>query len=359
MSQNLPELTAALYFGTLSESGFEKLLQKTYPGSKFIILTDENVAAHWAEFMVTDFEILNKAEIIEIPAGEENKNLEICQSVWEALSEYEINRNDVIINLGGGMVTDLGGFVASTFKRGLRFINIPTSLLAQVDASVGGKTGIDLGPYKNQVGLFIEPDFVFIDSWFLQTMPADHLISGFSEMLKHGLIANVAYWNKLKNVNPLQTEILMPYIKESVSIKKNIVEHDYAETGPRKKLNFGHTIGHALEGYFLKKGKPILHGCAVGLGMMAESYISLKMQLLTEAEFKEIESVCKLHYGKALPEKPDSPELLQLMQNDKKNSGGKINFSLLKGIGKCFFDQQVEKELILESLEYLNKQVQS
>ncbi|MBI3133362.1 MAG: 3-dehydroquinate synthase [Bacteroidetes bacterium] len=345
---------ASLYFGSLSETGFEKILQQQYPHSRFVLLTDENVAEHWSEFMVTGFEILSRAEIIVLPAGEENKNLEICQSVWEALSEYEIGRGDVIINIGGGMITDLGGFVASTFKRGVRFINIPTSLLAQVDASVGGKTGVDLGPFKNQVGLFAEPDLVFLDPGFLETLPQNQIRSGFAEMLKHGLVADAAYWKKLKTVKPENTAEIVPYIEQSVRLKKAIVEQDYAETGLRKTLNFGHTIGHALEGYFLNKENPLLHGYAVGLGIIAESYISLKKGLLSEVEFNEIEAVCKTHFGESLAEKPIAEELLKLMQNDKKNAGGKINFSLLKGIGNCVFDQQVERGLILESLQYLN-----
>ena len=355
MNYTLAHLDESLHFGSLTASGFEKILRAKYPNAKFVILTDENVGPQWSEFLVTNFEVLKNAEIIEIPAGEENKSLEICKSVWEALSEYEISRNDVIINVGGGMICDLGGFVASTFKRGLCFVNIPTSLLAQVDASVGGKTGIDLGPYKNQVGLFVQADAVFFDPMFLSTLPLEQLKSGFSEMLKHGLIADAAYWRELVALNLSDTAALLPLVQRSVLIKQHIVEQDYHETGLRKNLNFGHTIGHAIEGYFLEKGKPLLHGYAVGLGMIAESYMSSKKNLLSDVEFKEIEAVCKKYFGEALTEKPDFDVLLQLMLNDKKNAGGKINFSLLNRIGKCFYNQQVEKELILEGLEYLYK----
>lgn len=349
MSDEISFRSSQLYFGSITESGFEKILTSNYPNVRFVILTDETVSSHWSEFLVTSFEFLSHAEIIEIPAGEENKTLEICNSVWQALSDYEINRNDVIINLGGGMISDLGGFVASTFKRGIRFVNIPTSLLAQVDASIGGKTGIDLGPFKNQVGLFAEPDFVFIDSGFLSTLPNDQIRSGFAEMLKHGLIANASYWKKLIEINPKNTDELLPLIRRSVEIKKSRVEQDFSEKGIRKTLNFGHTIGHALEGYFLEKQKPLLHGHAIGIGMIAEAYISFKLKLISDAEFEEIKKVLSALYGNVLPEKPDEVALMKLIMNDKKNSGDSINFSLLKSIGNCVYDQNVSRELILES----------
>ncbi len=350
MKPDISDTKSQVLFGSLSDIGFEKILTERFPKSRFVILIDENVAAHWSEFFVTNFDFLHRAEIIEIPAGEENKTLEICNSVWEALSEYEINRNDVILNIGGGMITDLGGFVASTFKRGLHFVNIPTSLLAQVDASIGGKTGVDLGPFKNQVGLFAEPDFVFIDSGLLSTLPHEQILSGFAEMLKHGLIADAEYWKALCTLNLKNTEELLPFIRRSVELKKSIVEQDYSEKGIRKTLNFGHTIGHALEGYFLQKQNPMLHGHAVGLGMIAEAYLSLKTNLITQSEFDEIKSTLLPLYGTSLPEKPDESVLLKLISNDKKNSADAINFSLLKSIGNSVYDQRVSSELILESL---------
>lgn len=353
MSEVIHFRSSVLYFGSILDSEFDTILKSNYPNSRFVILTDENVSAHWAEFFVTNFETLQRAEIIEIPAGEAHKTLEICSSVWEALSEYEINRQDVILNIGGGMVTDLGGFVASAFKRGLHFINIPTSLLAQVDASIGGKTGIDLGPYKNQIGLFAEPDFVFLDTTFLSTLPPEQIQSGFAEMLKHGLISDAAYWNDLKSVNLENTESLLPLVRRSVELKKNIVEQDFEEKGIRKSLNFGHTIGHALEGYFLQGQNPILHGDAVGLGMLAESYISHKMNLISTSELNEIKSVLQPLFGNKLPAKSDKAVMLKLMANDKKNTSDSIQFSLLQAIGKSVCNQIVSKELILESLSWI------
>jgi len=353
MSDRITFHSSELIFGNLSEVSFNEIVKNKFPDSKFVILTDDNVAENWIEYLSTEFEALHGAEIIQLPPGEENKNLEICQSVWEALSEYEISRNDVIINFGGGVITDMGGFIASTFKRGLRFINVPTTLLAQVDASIGGKTGIDLGAHKNQIGIFSDPDFVFIDSQFLSTLPKEQLYSGFAEMLKHGLIADKKYWQKLLTVSPDKFDELLPLIKESIKIKKSIVEKDYHEKNIRKNLNFGHTVGHAIEGYFLSKNQPLLHGNAVAYGMIAESFISFKMNLISEIELNEITIAINHRYDKLNLSEESFSEILNLLKNDKKNSKGEINFTLLKGIGNAVFDQKVSEDLILEALKII------
>jgi 3-dehydroquinate synthase len=357
MSSTIDFRNTTLFFGNLEESGFEKILSEKYPDSRFIILTDENVNSLWSEFLVTNFDFLSRAEIIEIPAGEENKNLEICHSVWQTLSEMNVSRKDVLLNFGGGMVTDLGGFVASTFKRGIPFVNIPTTLLAQVDASIGGKTGIDLDAFKNQVGTFAEPDFVFISNEFLETLPAEHLISGFAEMLKHGLISDEDYWNDLIKIRPENSENLIPFIKKSVQIKSEIVQSDFNEIGKRKTLNFGHTIGHALEGYFLNSQNPLLHGHAVGLGMLAESYISHLRGKISKEEFDAIDLVVSNLYANFLIEQPDIEKLMELMKNDKKNSSDQIRFVLLNGIGNCEFDCQIEQQLIVDSIQFISKKI--
>lgn len=343
----------SIHFGPLSENGFESVLQKEFSDSRIILLTDETVSAHWSEYLVTQFHSLRNAEIIEIPAGEETKNLGVCQSVWEALSEYEIKRNDVIINLGGGVVTDLGGFIASAYKRGIRFINVPTTLLAQVDAAIGGKTGIDLGPFKNQIGSFAHPEHIFVDAGFLQTLPNEELVAGYAEMLKHGLVADSGHWQELRAIQTLNLDNIRPFISSSATIKLKLVESDFFEKGPRKKLNFGHTIGHAIEGYMLERGTPILHGNAVGLGILAESFISFKMGLLEEVDLNEIAGVCKSHYAHTLTENPSKQSLISLMRNDKKNNLSGINFTLLNGIGAAVYDQSIDEALIKESLSYL------
>ena len=353
MSSQLIFNKSTVFFGHLADSGFDELLKKKYPGSKMIILTDENVAANWVEYMVTEFEVLFKAEIMQLPSGENAKNIETCTSVWEAFSEYEIARNDVIINLGGGVITDMGGFIASTFKRGLRFINIPTTLLGQVDAALGGKTGVDIGPFKNQVGTFAQADMVFIDPRFLATLEKEQLYSGYAEMLKHGLIADQKYWKELLAVSPDSLPDLLPFIERSVGIKKSIVEQDYDEKGARKTLNFGHTIGHAMEGFFLAKNGPLLHGYAVAHGMVAESYISFKKGLLPEADMQEIKVEIEKRFGKPAFEKFAIHAIIDLMKNDKKNLNSHINFTLLNGVGQAVYDQDASEQLIREALRFI------
>lgn len=342
-------------FGNLEQAGFNEVLNsERFQDSKKIIITDDNVSELWIENLIANYDGLSGAEIIELPHGEENKVLDICSQVWSALSDYEIGRTDLIINIGGGMITDLGGFIASTFKRGLPFINVPTTLLAQVDASVGGKTGIDLGPHKNQIGVFSDADFVFIDPAFLTTLSEDEILSGFAEMLKHGLITFKSYWTDLIKIDPRKNpEKLLQKIRTSVSIKRDIVAKDHHEVGMRKNLNLGHTIGHAIEGYHLKIGKPITHGLCVAWGIVAESYISHKMKLLSKLEFDEINSNIRKIFPIIKLEKSTYPELFILLKNDKKNHGGKFQFTLLSKIGEAIHDQQVTNELIEESLDFI------
>jgi 3-dehydroquinate synthase len=342
-----------IHFGSLEDNGFNDVLKNSYPGSKKIIITDGNVHGFWIEQFVTSFSELNDAEIIQIPAGEENKTLEVCHQIWEAFSDYQISRNDLIINFGGGVITDLGGFVASLFKRGLPFINVPTTLLSQVDASVGGKTGVDLGPFKNQIGVFADADHVFIDDSFLTTLPSEELFSGYAEMLKHGLISDKSYWSSLKSFDPINNTERLKTIHTSVCIKKNIVEQDHKESGLRKILNYGHTIGHGIEGYLLKSGQPTYHGYAVAWGIIAESYICHKLDLISSEELNEIVSTVYLKYPHLDSSSIDIEEVLELMKNDKKNKEGNIQFSLIEGIGKGLFDIAVDEKLIRESIAYL------
>ncbi|WP_035842033.1 3-dehydroquinate synthase [Crocinitomix catalasitica] len=340
-------------FGDLSSSVFNELiLTGQYAQSKKIILTDENVFDHWIEYLVTNFEGLAEAEIIQIPAGEDNKVLEICSHIWNALSEYEITRNDVLINIGGGVITDMGGFIAGTFKRGINFINIPTSILAQVDASVGGKTGIDLGPFKNQIGLFNEPSHVFIDPNFINTLPEIERLSGYAEMIKHGLIADRKYWNQLTSLdlNNLP-ENFDEYIQASVQIKADIVTADPFEKGDRKKLNFGHTIGHAIEGFMLEIEQPIQHGIAIAWGILAEASIALSKKMILQEEFNEINHFIQLKYPTIKLSPTDKPRITKLLLNDKKNENDEINFTLLKGIGDAVINQTASDVQINAALD--------
>lgn len=355
MFESLTYNSSTIHFGPLSKSSFQNVLNEDFEGSKKVIITDSNVYNLWITDLTTNYPELAKAEIIQIPAGEENKTIDVCTQIWEALSEYEIGRNDLIINFGGGVITDLGGFVASLFKRGMRFINIPTTLLSMVDASVGGKTGVDLGPYKNQVGVFSDAEHVFIDEKYLETLAEKQIRSGYAEMLKHGLIADKGYWEELKQFDPVNADDRLSFIRKSVELKRDIVANDHQETGQRKILNFGHTVGHAIEGYFLRKETPVLHGFAVATGMIAESHICRALDLMSASTLDEIVSTIKKEIETVKIEETDYKEILQLMHNDKKNHSGVIQFSLIKEVGNAVYDQEVSDKLILDSLKSLNR----
>ncbi len=338
--------------GNLVESSFQTLLNTKYASSKKVILVDENTHDYCLEYLLTNFEELTDAEVMLLPVGEENKVMAVCFQVFEALSEYQIGRNDVIINLGGGLVSDMGGFVASIYKRGIDFINIPTSLLAMVDASIGGKTGIDLGPYKNQLGTFTDPKSLFVDISFLETLPEEEIMNGYAEMLKHALILDKSYWNELTSLASLDDLLDENLILRSIELKNEIVKADPFEKGNRKKLNFGHTAGHALEGFFLDS-TPISHGHAVGIGMIGETFLSYKKGLLSEKEWQSIEDVL-LNIFPLIPfETEDISTFIELMKNDKKNFEGAIKCCLLSSIGECLIDQNITENEIKEMFCYL------
>jgi 3-dehydroquinate synthase len=290
-------------------------------------------------------------EIIEFEAGEIHKNIETCIQIWNVLTELGADRKSLIINLGGGVVTDLGGFVAATFKRGIDFVNIPTSLLAMVDASIGGKTGIDLGSIKNQIGVINNPKLVVIDSEYLETLPQIEMRSGLAEILKHGLIFNQLYWKQFLDLSKLDFADLDTIIFDSITIKNEIVKQDPKEKNIRKGLNFGHTLGHAIESYFLENDAKnnLLHGEAIAVGMILESYISMSKKLISKTEYKEIKATIKFLFGEINFESSDIQSVLNLLIHDKKNERGKIKFVLLDGIGSFVIDQDVENEIITAS----------
>ena len=292
-------------------------------------------------------------EIIEFEAGEINKNIETCIQIWNVLTELGADRKSLIINLGGGVVTDLGGFVASTFKRGIDFINIPTTLLAIVDASIGGKTGIDLGNLKNQIGVINNPKLVVIDSDYLVTLPQIEMRSGLAEILKHGLIFNQLYWKQFLDLSKLDFADFDTIIFDSITIKNEIVKQDPLENGIRKGLNFGHTLGHAIESYFLDchSKNNLLHGEAIAIGMLLESYISMRKNLISSAEYHEVKSTIKSIFEEVNFDKNDVQSIIELLVHDKKNEKGKIKFVLLDGIGNYKINQEVENELITASFE--------
>lgn len=327
---------------------------KTLRFSKIFVLVDththEFCLPHFMAHLETDVAI----EIIEIDAGEQHKTIDTCVGVWDALSELGADRKSLMINLGGGVVTDLGGFVACTFKRGIKYINVPTSLLAMVDASVGGKTGVDLGALKNQIGVIISGEMVLIDTQFLDTLPQNHLKSGFAEMLKHGLIYDRNYWNKLTDLSKLTLNDLDALIYESVEIKKAIVTQDPHENGLRKTLNFGHTLGHAIESHFLShpEKEELLHGEAIAIGMIMECFISSELLQFPKDDLEHITNVFNKIFPKITIEDSDHEAIIDLLKYDKKNEHGNINFVLLEAIGKPKVDCLVDNDLLIKAFEY-------
>ncbi len=324
--------------------------------SSIFILVDTNTHQNCLPYFMGQLETNLPIEVIEFEAGEINKHIETCTGVWNALAELGADRKSLMINLGGGVVTDLGGFVACTYKRGISYINIPTSLLAMVDASVGGKTGVDLGNLKNMVGVISESEMVLVDTTYLQTLPSNELRSGFAEMLKHGLIKDKDYWQRLSQIDALTTDDLAGLIYESVVIKNNIVTVDPTEQNIRKFLNWGHTLGHAIESYFLTHPErtTLLHGEAIAIGMIVEGYLAHKLTGLSEVELKEVSTVLTKIYPKITIEKQDYQPIKDLLIFDKKNEAGKILFVLLTEIGAAQFNCEVPSELIEASLDYYN-----
>ncbi|MBI3240050.1 MAG: 3-dehydroquinate synthase [Flavobacteriia bacterium] len=348
--------TCKIEIGSIESSSFEQLLTEKYAHARKIILVDENTHDSCLEYMITTFPVLEEAEVMLLPVGEENKVMEVCFQVWEALSEYGIVRSDVIINLGGGVVTDMGGFIASVFKRGLDFINVPTSLLGMVDAAIGGKNGIDLGSYKNQLGVFQHPVAIYVDPIFLQTLPEEELVSGYAEMIKHTLIADKDQWKLLHQLDPiklLNTKHYETLIVRSIEIKTTVVNSDPREAGMRKVLNFGHTIGHAIEGFCLPI-EPIAHGHAVALGMIAESYISFKREGISQRELLEITNYLTQIYPHVPLDESDKNEVLELLKHDKKNEHDQVMCVLLNGIGNCIYNQPISEKEAYEALLYVD-----
>ena len=319
--------------------------------SKVFILTDDNVAPFWLP-EVTHWLHCNAAVDIIIKAGEQHKNLQTVQRIWKTLMKHHADRNTLLVNLGGGVVTDLGGFAASTYKRGIKFVNIPTTLLAMVDAAIGGKTGIDFGGGKNQIGTFTEAEEVLIKPVFLETLPKRELLSGMAEMLKYGFIAN----NKLLEIS---LENYQQFILRCGEIKREIVEQDPREKGLRKILNFGHTLGHAIESYCLTTENPLLHGEAVALGMGAALWLSVKLCALDEKVLQDYEKQLPVLLSEAevnLTEAHVEP-ILDYLVLDKKNIGEKPQFILLEAVGKPVRDVEVESELVKQSLVYVINKV--
>lgn len=320
--------------------------------TKIFILCDENTNEYCLPTLLLNMQTDIPFEIIEIEAGEEMKTIETAKQLWEILADFGADRKSLLINLGGGVITDLGGFVASTYKRGIRFVNMPTSLLAMCDASIGGKTGIDHQFLKNVVGTFAHPEAVFVYPNFLDSLPFVELRSGFAEMLKHGLIASRSHWENLSSLSEINVAAVSPYIKESMMIKEKVVSIDFKEENIRKTLNFGHTIGHAIESLFLEQGSLVPHGEAVAAGMICETYLSCLEGLINRETCDNIINTIRKFYPVLNIQNFTDEALISLMTNDKKNASGKINFSLISAVGSGIYDYQSTEKNIIESIEF-------
>jgi 3-dehydroquinate synthase len=346
---------SALFAAKDALKQLNSFIESNFKAAQKIILTDDNTLQFCLPILQKKCRSLKKALVITINSGEQYKNEKTAYFIWQQLAENFTDRNALIINLGGGVVTDIGGFCASTYKRGIEFINIPTTLMAMVDAAYGGKTGINLNELKNFVGTFSLPKAVAIDSQFLKTLDERNILSGFAEMIKHALIADAKLFKYFES-NPLQKNITAVTIQHSVKIKAAVVKKDPEEKNLRKLLNFGHTVGHAVESYSLANDKnPLLHGECVAIGMLIESFLSYKCCKLKRTKIKAIAEYIDEVYVLPKFSQEAIKKIIKLMYHDKKNSNGILNFTLLKKIGQGLINQQVPADVIENAFLFYNE----
>jgi len=350
--------TATLNYPVFTDAALEKMNQfisEMEPSvSQIYILADENTHLHCIAPLVRNVSAIENAEIIEIDAGEDQKNLEIVHRLWQVLAENNVDRQALIVNLGGGVVCDMGGFMASVYKRGIRFVNIPTSLLAMVDAAIGGKTGIDLGSIKNQLGSFSNPEAVFIWPEFLKTLPDEEVLSGFGEIIKYALIDNIHFWEVIHNLEYDDITDFSDFIVESIAIKSKVVDLDPYEKSLRKVLNFGHTYGHALESLSLMRAdnSKLSHGKAVALGIIFELWHSVQKANFPESDFEDIKDYILGLFGPFPIDSSDIEPLIEFMKKDKKNADNRIAVVLLREIGKPLYNEFITEDEILDCITY-------
>ncbi len=342
--------TYPIHFNDKSYNELAQFLSlKSY--SSVFILVDDNTLQYCYPIFLQYLKTTSKTKVIKIKAGEIHKNMDTCSRVWNAMIEFGADRKSLLITLGGGVITDLGGFAASTFKRGIDFINIPTTLLSMVDASVGGKTGIDLGVLKNQIGVFANPEMVLIDSKYLHTLTIREIRSGIAEILKYGMTHDIHLFNEIKDNSNLN---MVDLIHRSIEIKNEVVTEDPKEKGLRKVLNWGHTIGHAVESHFMENDEKesLTHGEAIGVGMVCEGYISSETLGFPKEKMQEIKETIVTIYGKKIIKSEDIHSIMNLLIHDKKSEGGVVKFVLLKDYEDFKIDCEVSEELIEKSLKY-------
>ncbi len=339
------------------DDSFEGLAERIsglgFSGRKIAIITDTNVEKLYAEQIKECLETVSPTTVVyAIPAGEENKNLSEIEKIYQVLIDNHFDRHDLIVALGGGVVGDMVGYTAATYLRGIAFIQIPTTLLAQTDSSIGGKTGVDFKGYKNMVGAFYMPKLVYMNVSVLNSLPGEQFASGFAEVMKHGLIKDSDFYmwliDNMYEIEEKDPETLMSMIKKSCSIKRAVVEKDPTEKGDRALLNFGHTIGHAIEKY---KDFTLFHGECVALGCVAAAFISWKRQMLSMEEYYEIRDMF-VPFGLPISVTDiDAEKVIELMHSDKKADGNTIKFILLKKVGKAVIDPSVTDDEVREALK--------
>lgn len=329
------------------------LVERERP-DRVVLLTDETTHRLCLPLVA---EALDDAPEIVIGATDVHKTLSTLESVWCGMQDAGCTRHSLLINLGGGMVTDLGGFAAATFKRGIRFVNIPTTLLSMVDAAVGGKTGINFRGLKNEIGAFAEASSVIICTEFLRTLDAENIRSGYAEMLKHSLLGNAEMWSRHIAFNLAQPDFaqLQQLVRESIELKQRVVAEDPHEHGIRKALNLGHTVGHAFESFLMQKGTPVLHGYAVAWGLGVELFISAAQLRFPTDQMRQTVRFITDYYGRPDVTCDDYEALFALMLHDKKNTAGRINFTLLASPGEIHIDQHVDRDLIFDAIDFLRE----
>jgi 3-dehydroquinate synthase len=326
---------------------------KEAEASALFILGDENSLGHCLPELLALAPRLRDAETIGVPAGESSKSLSVCQDIWQHLTVRAADREALLINLGGGVVSDLGGFIAGAYKRGIRCVHVPTTLMGMVDAAIGGKSGIDLGGVKNMVGMFHDPLGVYVHVPFLRSLGKRELLNGVAEMIKHGLVRDASHYEALREAPLHNLDALSPLVERSVAIKAEVVREDPREGGQRKLLNFGHTIGHGIEAFSWEGGqRALLHGEAVALGMIAEAWLSWRQGLLERAACDRIAHHLLSLYKPYALQGDEDHRIIELMRNDKKNSAGQFRFTLLNGIGSAQVDVPVTAAQVQEALEY-------
>lgn len=347
---------SSIFIGNKSRTALLSFIKRKRYSSCFIIC-DSNTLKHCLSKLILSCSLLKEAEIIELEPGEETKDISVITNIWQTLADFGANKTSLVINLGGGVVSDTGGFAASTFKRGIDFINIPTTLLAIADASIGGKTGINFSGAKNLIGTITQPKAIFINPDYLKTLPVRHSINGIAEIIKIALIKDKKFFSELCGLKSYKDFQSLPVIIKSIELKQGVVKKDPNEKGLRKILNFGHTIGHAVESLFLEKPEPLLHGEAIATGMVIESYLCYLLKRISKKELDLIIKCIGTHFKFYTLDKSNLDTFYKFFGQDKKHTGSLYMFALLNGTGKCDHEVKVNRTLIDKAIEYYNTHI--